>query len=307
VLCHNREERAATDAAWIERLGYDAVSYLEGGVDAWKQEGFDLIEAKNDVHATAFNYKSKSFGEQVNAKRDFPKITPEELAQHLDEFTIVDVRSPHEYEKWGTIPGSVNVEGVDVALYAEAVQDDDPLVLHCAGRTRSIIGTATLQELGFSEVYELENGTMGWQLAGYDLAEGSGKPNKKQIPNERRERLRGAVSELLADSGVSFLEPEELDRLDETVDERQAVYRFDVRTKDEFIAGHLPGAWCVPGGQLIQTAGRQLAVRNAEIVLISDSYVRSGITAYWLDQMGFLNVRVLRGGITAWSEYSGRL
>lgn len=307
VLCDGRGERAALDAAWVERLGYDDVSYLEGGVAAWEKAGFDLVEAEGDVHATAFNYESKAFGERVDAEHDLPKITPEELADRRDEVTTVDVRNPPEYEKWGTIPGSVNVEGVDVALYADAVRDDDePLVVHCAGRTRSIIGTATLRELGFPEVYELENGTMGWQLAGYDLADGSGDPST-QISDDRRDRLRESVEELLADGDVTFLDPADLDGLGAAVEERQSVYRFDVRTEEEFLAGHLPGTRWVPGGQLIQTAGRQIAVRDAEIVLVSDSHVRSGITAYWLDRMGFPNVRVLRGGTTAWTEYGGPL
>lgn len=308
VLCDDSGGRTALDAAWIERLGYDDVSYLQDGVEAWERAGFDLIEAEGDVHATAFNYESKAFGEVIDAERDLPKITPEELAPRHDEVTTVDVRNPPEYEKWGTIPGSVNVEGVDVALYADELRDDDrPLVVHCAGRTRSIIGTATLRELGFSEVYELENGTMGWQLAGYDLADGPGAPSKTEVPDDRRDRLRESAEELLADSNGHFVTPAELDRLDGVVDERQSVYRFDVRTEAEYREGHLPGAEWVPGGQLIQTADRQIAVRDAEIVLISTSHVRSAITAYWLNRMGLPNVSVLRGGTTAWTEYGGRL
>lgn len=308
ILCDNHKERVTIDAAWVERLGYDAVSYMEGGVEAWEQAGFDLVEAEGDVHATAFNFESKLFGERVEAEHDLPKITPEELAKRNDEFTIVDVRNPPEYEKWGTVPGSINIEGVDVALYAEAVREEDrPLVLHCAGRTRSIIGTATLQELGFSDVHELENGTMGWQLAGYDLAQGPGDPSGKQLSDDHYDQLRKSVSQLVKDSDITVLDPAELDQLDEAADEQQTVYWFDVRTENEYLAGHLPGARWVAGGQLIQTAGQQIAVRNAEIVLMSNSDVRSGTTAYWLKRMGFPNVRVLRGGISAWTEYGGML
>ena len=43
------------------------------------------------------------------------------------------------------------------------------VIVNCAGRTRSIIGTAALRRLGLTNVRALENGTMGWVLAGFEL------------------------------------------------------------------------------------------------------------------------------------------
>ncbi|SEH50092.1 3-mercaptopyruvate sulfurtransferase SseA, contains two rhodanese domains [Halopenitus malekzadehii] len=303
VLCDDHGERSVTDARWLEALGYETVDYLDGGVEAWAAAGYDLVEADGDVHATAFNYESKAFGEQVAATRDLPTISPDDLEERRDDVTVIDVRNPPEYERWGTIPGSVNVEGFDLPLYVEAVrEDDEPVVVHCAGRTRSIIGTATLQALGIDNVYELENGTMGWQLAGKELAAGPGRPDDATVDPDRRDRLRKTARELLADTDVSMLSPADLDRLEESAADEDVVYRFDVRTEPEFADGHLPGSTHVAGGQLVQTAGRHIAVRDAEIVVISETDVRAGITAYWLDRMGFENVHVLAGGTTAWTE-----
>lgn len=302
VLCDERGDRADRDARWLESLGYECVDFLEGGIDAWRAKGFDLVEAVDDVHATAFNYESKEFGERVEQSRDLPKLDPEDVASRRDDVTVVDVRNPPEYERWGTVPDSVNIEGVDLALYADELRDDEPLVVHCAGRTRSIIGTATLQALGFENVYELENGTMGWELAGYELEEGSGRPDNLAIDSDRYRELRSSTEQLLEGTDVSFVEPDELERLEDDVDDKQSVYVFDVRTDSEFEDGHVPGSRSVAGGQLIQTAGKQIAVRDAEIVLASETHVRSAITAYWLHEMGFSNVRVLRGGIDAWEQ-----
>lgn len=308
VLCDNRGERSVRDAQWLETLGYESVGYLDGGIAAWREEGFDLIQAEGDVHATAFNYESKEFGEQVAATRDLPTIEPDELAAQRDGVTVVDVRNPPEYEKWGTIPGSVNIEGFDLPLYAETIRDnDEPVVVHCAGRTRSIIGTVTLQELGINNVYELENGTMGWQLSGYELTEGPGRPHELETDPQQQVQLQEAAERLLQDTDVLFLSPSELARLDDEIDDRQTVYVFDVRTEEEFAEGHLPDSLSVAGGQLIQTAGRYIAVRDAEIVLVSATHIRAAITAYWLDKMGFSNVRVLHGGTTAWTESDRRL
>ena len=305
VLCDQRGDRAARDARWLTTLGYEDVSAIDGGFEAWRRAGFDVVESVGDVHATALNYTSKRFGEAVDADRDLPRLSPEELAalREHDDVLVVDVRNPEEYDRWGTIPGSVNVEGVDIARYVEDLRDpDQPVVVHCAGRTRSIIGTATLDALGVSNVYELENGTMGWQLAGYELAEGSGRPEGVDPTPERLEQRRESVETLVDDVGVSRLTPTEFDDLRASVAADQSIYLIDVRREAEYEQGHLPGSTWVSGGQLIQTAEAHLAVRTAEIVLVSETHLRAGITAYWLAEMGFPRVSVLDGGVTAWAD-----
>ena len=306
VLCDRQGDRAEADCRWLSRLGYTDVSYLDGGIEAWKQAGYELIESVDDVYSTAFNYDSKAFGERVEERSDLPKLTPEELERKLasDDTLVVDVRTPEEYDELKTIPGAMNVEGVDVALYLDALRrPDQDVVINCAGRTRSIIGTATLRTLGFENVYELENGTMGWQLAGFDLDDGRGRPSTDQRVDEARyEQLRRSAGRLLDESDAARLSPDGLDALKDRVDPTQSVYLLDVRTHDEFRNGHVPGSHSSPGGQLIQTTDQQIAVRAGEIVLISETDVRASITAYWLSEMGLSNVSVLEGGIAAWKD-----
>jgi rhodanese-related sulfurtransferase len=67
----------------------------------------------------------------------------------------------------------------------------------------------------------------------------------------------------------------------------RTTYLFDVRTPEEFAAGHLPGTWSVPGGQLVQETDHYAAVRGARIVLIDDDGVRANMTGSWLAQMGW--------------------
>lgn len=308
VLCDRRGERGAADARWLERLGYESASYVEGGMDAWDREGYDHVEATDEVHATAFNFESKAFGERIEAHEGLPKLQPDELRAMLEAEEgprplVLDVRTPAEHAG-KTVPGSVNAEGVDLGLYAEALRaDGQPVVVHCAGRTRSIIGTATLRKLGVENVYELENGTMGWELAGYELESGSDRnASGTDLDPERYDELRDSAERLAEAEGVSFLETSELDRLEAVIDERQSVYVFDVRTRAEYEMGHLPGALSLPGGQAIQTTDQHVAVRDAEIVFVSDTHVRAAITAYWFAEMGFENVSVLRGGLSGWRE-----
>jgi rhodanese-related sulfurtransferase len=88
-------------------------------------------------------------------------------------------------------------------------------------------------------------------------------------------------------------------------DDGSSVYLIDVRTQAEYEAGHVPGFWWFPGGQVVQRSDDAVAVRNGTVVLACDGIARAGVTASWLRQLGFPNVYVLDGGTRAWIA-SGR-
>lgn len=304
VLISTTDERGARTAEWLIRLGWRSVTFLEGGMAAWKDGGFETVAATDGIYASAFNVPSKEFGEQVAVEQEPPIVSPEQLADWLEtdeEVWVVDVRTPGEYES-GTLPTAVNVEGVDLPAYVERVREgNEKLVVHCAGRTRSIVNAATLAKRGVENVYGLEDGTSGWTLAGYDL----------ETDADRRVRA-DEIAEAPADEQRAFaeewLEEHDIDRLSvaafaerRTADDK-TVYPIDVRTVAEFEDGHVPGTLGLPGGQAIQRADDYIAVSGAEIVFISRSVVRAAITAYWFAEMGFEDVAVLDGGIDAWTD-----
>ncbi|WP_261796161.1 rhodanese-like domain-containing protein, partial [Klebsiella pneumoniae] len=67
----------------------------------------------------------------------------------------------------------------------------------------------------------------------------------------------------------------------------RTTYLFDVRSPEEYAAGHLPLSVSAPGGQLVQETDHFASVRGARIVLIADDAIRAPITASWLAQMGW--------------------
>src|SRR5437764_9164083 len=75
--------------------------------------------------------------------------------------------------------------------------------------------------------------------------------------------------------------------------DRRTLYVLDVRTPEEYLAGHLAGARSAPGGQLVQETDAHIATWNARVVLVDDNGVRATITASWLTQMGWNDVSVL--------------
>ncbi|HEY7279445.1 MAG TPA: hypothetical protein VH594_25995 [Trebonia sp.] len=70
-------------------------------------------------------------------------------------------------------------------------------------------------------------------------------------------------------------------------DGRRTVYRFDVRTPEEYAAGHRPGFRSAPGGQLVQETDTYAPVRGALLVLADDDGGRAAMTGSWLAQMGW--------------------
>lgn len=302
VLVDAAGERAPADAAWLRELGYEGATHLEGGVEAWRDAGRPLVGAADGVANTAFNVPSKAFGERVHVEDGVPALSPDELHDRLEGDeppVVVDVRTPGEYREWA-IPGAVNAEGVELVRYAEGLREEDrPIVVNCAGRTRSIIGTATLEAMGVEEVYELEDGTMGWVLAGYDVERGADRHLPPADPGtEARERARAFAARLRRERDLATVGPDEVDALRAAPD--RTVYVVDVRTEAEYEVGHLPGSRSVPGGQAVQTADEHVAVRPADVVFVSDEGTRATVTASWFDRMGVGRPLVLEGGLDAW-------
>ncbi len=276
-------ERAA---ARLLALGYSNVRQLDGGLKAWQAAGFELFR---DVNSYA-----KAFGELVESRRHTPSLPAEEVARLIESganISILDVRRFDEYATMN-IPGSVSVPGAELVLRAgrAAPDSDTTIIVNCAGRTRSIIGTQSLINAGVTnKVVALRNGTIGWTLAGEQLEQGAGRrgaigPFEGAADNARDVAYR---------AGVRHLKPQEAIALAREVN--RTLYRFDVRDGEEYAAGHLTGFRHYPGGQLVQEIDMAAPVRGARILLTDDRGVRADMTASWLAQMGF-ETWVLEGG-----------
>ncbi|MBR0819064.1 rhodanese-like domain-containing protein [Bradyrhizobium liaoningense] len=286
VLYDDGEELVATGAERLAALGYTDISALDGGLKAWRTAGYQVFEDVNSY--------SKAFGELVEVRRHTPSFSADEVAKLIADkanIAILDVRRFDEYATMN-IPGSVSVPGAELVLRAgQAAPDPETtIIVNCAGRTRSIIGTQSLINAGVpNKVRALRNGTIGWTLARHTLDHGADRrgaigPFEGGPANARDVAYR---------AGVRHIGTSEMSALLAQTD--RTLYRFDVRDAEEYAGGHLPAFRHYPGGQLVQETDMAAPVRGARILLTDDKGVRADMTASWLAQMGW-EVYVLEGG-----------
>jgi molybdopterin/thiamine biosynthesis adenylyltransferase/rhodanese-related sulfurtransferase len=97
---------------------------------------------------------------------------------------------------------------------------------------------------------------------------------------------------------VTEVEPADLEpRL-----EQPRLVVIDVREIDEYEQGAVPGSRHIPRGLLESTIGSHVPQADTEIVLYCAGGARSALAAQSLQEMGYGNVRSLRGGFGSWKS-----
>jgi len=234
---------------------------------------------------------SKAFGEVVQTIKQTPQIPVAHLLERQTasaKLLMLDCRTPEEFEAF-SLPGAVNCPGAELVLRVPEDMDKDTTVLiNCAGRTRSIIGTQSLINAGLpNPVYAVENGTMGWHLGGYPLRRGArtqlghaATPSPPQLT-----RKRACALQLLHRTGGALIGWDELQK--RLCDTATTTYFYDVRLHSDFIQASYPLARSAPGGELVQSTDVFAPVRHARIVVADTELVQAPMTAHWLRQMGW--------------------
>jgi len=298
VLCDDDGRRVSQAVATVEAMGFSHVAWLDGGINRWVSLDYPT--------EWGVNVPSKDFGEKVEVVHHVPEIDAIELRARMDrgeKMVILDTRTPEEYRRF-CIPGGRSLPGGELALrITDITADLDPdttVVVNCAGRTRSIIGTRVLQRMGLDrEVVGLKNGTSGWVLAGYELESGADRDLLPNVSEEGRAAAETYADRCAAEDGVRFLDVAGLDAMaDRSVSE--SVYFIDVRTSEEYDRGRIPGFRWFPGGQCVQRSDDVAVVKNAPIVFCCDGRARAALTASWYRQLGHEEVYAVDGGTQAW-------
>jgi rhodanese-related sulfurtransferase len=271
-------ERAAVS---LRRMGYSDVTAIRDGVRGWAAAGFTLFKG--------VNVPSKTLGELAEHRFQPRRIDAQTLMAWREKGLAVqlfDCRPPEECQKM-RIPGSVCLPNGELAhRFEAAVAPKGPVVLTCAGRTRSIIGTVGLTLAGISgDVFALENGTQGWALAGQRLERGAAPQRFPDLTEAAHRASKDRAYALLEAEGIPVITAQTT--LDLRAEAVRTTYLFDLRAPEEIMADPLPAFTPALSGQLVQATDQWVGVRHARLILADDPGLRAAIAAYWLRALGF--------------------
>ncbi len=148
ILIAATQEQIAEARMRLARVGIENLSgYLEGGIEGWKQAGFDLAQ--------------------------MPQATVEELRKRLDagDVQVLDVRRQGEWDA-GHIEGAgfYPLDRFKAAL--PSLQKGAPVAVHCKGGYRSMIAASLLQRAGHN-VINVIGGFDAWEKEKLPVASGA--------------------------------------------------------------------------------------------------------------------------------------
>lgn len=134
LIVAENKEKVEESIIRLSRVGYDnAIGYLEGGFEAWKNAGKEI----DIVH----------------------RITAEQLEKHSkqDQLVIIDVRKVSEFQSEHLID-AVNIPLNVMNNHLSEFPKDKAFILHCAGGYRSMIAASMLKQRGYDNFVDVIGG-----------------------------------------------------------------------------------------------------------------------------------------------------
>ena len=225
---------------------------------------------------------SKAFGEVVAHHSDILEVTPKEYMTDFQHAQLVDVRPTGEYNRF-TLPSSISLPNSLLLANMERLNNHaDMVLLHCAGRTRSIIGAHTIKAAGYSGNFGIfRGGTQAWELYGFAREHGASRTMAENTESTE------FVANFLNRTHIPFTHIQ-LTEIHEFIETNSDHLIFDV--SDDAANGVLVGANIIKisGTNLVQQTDRSIARYHLPILLFDiKSGSRAAFAAYWLSRMGF--------------------
>jgi molybdopterin/thiamine biosynthesis adenylyltransferase/rhodanese-related sulfurtransferase len=107
----------------------------------------------------------------AESRQVVPEWTPDEVRRRMSNgggYLLIDVREKEEYRE-GHLPGAVSIPRgfLDMRIEDAVTDKSSPIVLYCAGGTRSLLAGRTMRELGYTNVVSMSGGYAAWKGAGH--------------------------------------------------------------------------------------------------------------------------------------------
>ncbi|MFQ5847124.1 MAG: rhodanese-like domain-containing protein [Candidatus Methylomirabilales bacterium] len=102
---------------------------------------------------------------EFEEKEPFQRIGIEEAKELIEQgYKIIDVREPAEWEQ-GRIPNATHIPLNTLLAKAQELITEDNLIFVCAEGMRSAVACEVAAAVGYTNLYNLEGGTIAWARA----------------------------------------------------------------------------------------------------------------------------------------------
>jgi rhodanese-related sulfurtransferase len=176
VYC-KKGKRSALVAYQLQQMGYENVTYLDGGILNWRRKGLPIESsgvsqiAEEAVVPKGEIPDGRSASDFVaEANKLVEAVSPSEAKQMLstkDSF-LLDIRTEQEIKSQGAVDGALVMEhGKVIFNIKKKVHDaNSPLLVICKKGGRSALIAQQLQEMGYKDVHHIDGGIIAWKEAG---------------------------------------------------------------------------------------------------------------------------------------------
>ncbi len=217
-------------------------------------------------------------------------IGPAELAALMQSdapHAVLDLRERGTYETGHVFRAtSLPRRLLEFRLPALVPAPATPIAICDEDGRLAALAAPTLKELGYTDVRPLAGGLAAWRAAARPVVQGVNVPSK--VFGER----------MLHESKTPQIPPRELAA---RIERRDDLVIVDARTPEEYARGCIPGAWSVPGGELVLRIGELVDRPDTAIVVHCGGRTRSYLGAESLRRMGLPNpIVAVKNGTMGW-------
>jgi thioredoxin 1 len=121
---------------------------------------------------------------------------------------LIDVRTPEEYTS-GHLRNAVNIDynSGDFEDLLSKLDKSKPVLVYCLSGGRSSHAANKMQNMGFTQVYNMDGGIMKWNGAGKPIEKGSTPAKSNGMTMEEFNEIVGGGNYVLVDYNAKWCEP----------------------------------------------------------------------------------------------------
>ena len=271
----------------LTKFRYCRSYIIKGDYKNWKKHKFPLWAGEYTF--------SKAFGEWIEITSNIKNLYAKELNKihkKNHNYLQIDARPKKEFEKF-SLPQSVQCSGGELPCYINNKENlKKNYIVHCAGRTRSIIAYQTLKDFDFeNKKYVLNGGTQNWVLNGYDRKFNNKSKIKSTKINYKDDlKLANTVAK-------KFNIP-----LTHIESKKANSYNFQINSEIKNFK-KIPGWKQVNATTLIQSTDKFISSTNTKVLIFSHIPSSAVFTVIWLRRMGYQAIWQKRNALNIKKNY----